>query len=1394
EIVVWATSLHSGKPLAKVRVRAFTAENQAVADGLTDATGLAKLPRDSADGHPAEVLLADGAGSQLTWLDLRDAPLNANAENIHGAHPSNDACDAFLYADRGVYRPGETVRLRAVVRDATLQSPHSFPVEFYLRGPDNRSRGETKAMLDEDGSAGWTLNIPAEAPTGRWTAELRLPGEESTVMGTLAFRVEEFIPDRVHVQAAFDPTGNRAACDKALGMVVHGDYLFGQPAANLPTDLTCRLDPTPFTVPAMDGWTMNDDAEVAARWADVRAGGAEKRIKDLFLDGSGKLHQELSCDELLHSAKSPASNYQGPWNFSMVAAVHEASGRAVADHASIAIDRAERYVAIQAKETASAGNPATFDVKLLHPDGSADAGDADFTIALYRQVWNTSWTMTNGRYACQSTRRLDPVRTTSKVHIDHGIGSFTVTPPTCGEFAVAAVDERTKRTVSMLLTVTGDGWADSISQEHPESLDIVVQPGPPIDLHPLIAPVAWSFGLFSSEKQSDQFSHGQDVRVMVRSPFAGTLLLAMETDHVLKTQVIHMNGSTVTVPMKLDGNCGPNAFITASVVRAVNPSIAWRVHRASGVQVVRFDESIHKINVAIDTPTVIKPEQSLPVRLRLTDSTGQPIASVAATVAVVDEGICQLTRYLTPDPFSYFTRLHALDVKTVDTYASLMPDTDRTGDIGGDRELANDSRHSSPISARRVKSLALISDLLHADANGLVQADFSLPPFVGKARVMAVAFRGDRYGASEQFVTVRSDLVVHSSWPRFAAPGDHFRVPLSIFNSSASGGDAVIHVHTGPNGPLAFDEKQTDRELTVHIGPKQSAEAAFDVIARSKCGVADVQTDVTLGAESFHETISLPVRPASPMITTADARTVSASTPLTFAPPSGMLDGPGQFNVTVSPRPTLNLPQGIDYLNRYPYGCAEQTTSVAFPLVYLPDLDRVLGGPSTPKDEIATKVQAAIDRLVVMQNGDGALPMWTGGNDWPWVSVYAAHFCTVARQAGYEVPNDFSDRLMNYLRSRLARATDDPSDLEEQAYECYVLALDGHPDVGTMSRLTDLLSRPPIENVPQPTAETAFHLAAAWAAIHEQPRADQMVPRLVFTPRQSRDESGNISSPVREQAVMLSTLLSVKPDHPQIPKLARALAQAGRKGEWRSTQDAAFAVMALGKYARSSKNDQPFHHAELLSGDRLLASSDNGQPLHWSCKPADSVIHGPLTVRIDGDQSRGYVDWLCDGVPLKPAGAAVNEGMEISRKYLDEDNTVVDPSAVRSGELIRVELTLKCPQAVAGVVIEDLLPAGLEPENPRLESSQKEDGATDSSTFAANRQDFRDDRVSIFGDVIAPGTYHCSYLARAVTAGTFTVPPVRAECMYDTATHGISAAGTTMTILPRLSNLTAKIE
>jgi hypothetical protein len=1432
---VWAVSLHTAKPLAGVSVRIFSNKNQLLGQGRSDSNGLVHVgPIHPVDGEHPTVILAEMsdvpdrlAGEAmpaavtetpargLTWLDLDKASLNFAKSDVGGKTYLRKGFEAFVYTERGVYRPGETLHVRAVVRGPNVSTPGAFPVCWQLRRPDLRDWQSQIVKLDSDGNAALDMPLPSDMPTGRWTADLEMPaahGEKPTVFGSVAFDVREFMPNRMKIAMEVGPrtpvkNGRLSLSNGPVHCDVQADYLFGQPAADRPVTLTTRVDAATFSLPQWKNWVFGDTADTVSVLHDKEAIGGRVELPEKTLDAKGHATWKLGDQDL---PLSKSKNFHGPWRVSFFAAVIDAGGRAVNTTQTVDLDQVPHYLAMSSTpESISPDKPISIDLAAVKPDGSTANSDAKVKVQLYRELWNSSLVLEHRVYTYISRRKLEPVGSAQSIKLSAGRGTVQITAPSAGQFVILAQDTQTGFSTSTSISAYSESWDDNIDRDDPESLQISLVPAAQSPwqiaetnlLHPTgrTFQSLWHHGRFPSPLTPKNWKAGEAAQVIVRSPFAGSLLLSMETDSVVSTQVIAMPHSQLAVPITIPADCRPNGYVTATVIRAIDPNAKWQIHRAFGIARLVLDQTDQKLNVQFQAPPQVQPDNTLSIRVRLTDSNGRPASGAAVTVAAVDEGILGLTEFRTPDPLKYFSALCAHGVEWSDLYNQLMPEVPRpqgSSPVGGDGEVASatvSSRHQTPVSAKRVRPVALISELLHSDGNGWVQTDFSVPEFSGQLRVMAVADHGASLGSGQTEVSVRGPLLVQSNWPRFAAPNDRFTVPLSIFNFTGKPGKAQIAVDlTDDSPPLQLgDSPQHHLVLeSAEIPAAGCGEVSLPIVVLPMAKVAHVHLSASLNHEAWQESMELPIRPASPEISVGGYAMASPAKPATMPIAAGqMLAGTQKLQINVAPLPTLQLPEGLQYLDQYPYGCAEQTVSGCFPLVALGDLGEHMAPGIFAPQRIDEKLQSGIIHLIGMQTADGGISMWQGFHQqsWPWASVYAAHFIVEAEHAGHKVPDDFRASLLGYVRSLLDHATDDAEMVEAQCYGCYVLALAGDPPRNVMSRLTELVNGPWSTEAdhPAPALDARFHLAAAWLAAGRRDLAEAMIPAKLPSPEPKRQLSGNLASPIKDRSILLSTLLDVQPNNPAIPAIAQELAEGGLSHHWQSTQDIALAVMALGKYLRATKTPPPYQLAEVLLDGQRIGSSTQDQPLVIVRPSSDAK--GNLTVRVNGpEESVAHVSWLLSGVPmLSPANE--DAGLSVRRRYLNTAGQPITGNHLRGGDLIQIELTVSAPTPLHNVVIDDLLPAGLEIENSKFETTAKADQVDSSKSgnvpnFGASHVDVRDDRLILVGDFAGGQPARFVYLARALTPGVFTVPPVRAECMYDIGTHSVFGGGNTLTI------------
>jgi hypothetical protein len=886
-------------------------------------------------------------------------------------------------------------------------------------------------------------------------------------------------------------------------------------------------------------------------------------------------------------------------------------------------------------------------------------------------------------------------------------------------------------------------------------------------------------------------------------------------------------------------------YVAASVVRAVNPSSDWMPHRAYGLAPVPVDLSEKRLVLTLLAPEEVRPEARGTLQALLTGEDGKPVEGAEVSMALVDEGVLSLTRYRAPDPYAYFYGKRAHGVELCDSYGSLLAEVPLAlerlhpgGDKGG--RFAEAVR-LNPIQAERVKTAAIWLGTSVTGEDGGVMADFAAPKFTGTLRFFAVAAAEDRFGAAERQVLVRGPFLLELGFPRFLAPGDSFLAPAAIFNRSDRPGAA--HLEWTLSGLLEGKFRPVEnlvfasfKSAAMDLPARGSTRAVFSLRADDRVGkaaaalsgsffphAASIEDPLALasasaagqeGVETFTETVELPVRPAAPLIHRSESGEVTALTPLELKPQKNFVPGTSRYRLMLSPFPDTDLAGSLRYLVEYPYGCLEQTTSRVFPLLYLRDLaeriaildygeDASLGDR---RGKIDAFIQAGIDRILDMQGYSGWLSMWPGGQDpWRWGSLYAAHFLVEAKAAGHSVPSPELESLLDYIRECItsSRRGYYPQEELERAYGHYVLALAKRPDLASMELLLEearrfppstagdppstaetpqSTTRDPLSEKDQVSPATRFLLGAAYVLCGKGETASSLLGAKLPLQGEDRDTGGVLRSPAREAAILLSALLDMDPSHPWVVPLAIQLksyrAQNDGASRWGNTQENAFALLALGKYARWLSRQPEDSSLEVRFSDCPPVSLRPGESRVFEA----DLLRGDVAASLEGPGTFFYF-WSEEGVPADGRVEEIDSGLKVRRRLLDRQLRPLDLAAVPYGELILIELTLEAGVPISNIAVTDLLPAGLELENPRLGSvppsgagppgNDSESGKTPIQPLQVS---LRDDRAIFFFNLYSKeGIYF--YSARAVTRGDFRLPPVEAEAMYNPAIRSVSGAG-----------------
>ncbi len=1380
-LTVWANSIATADALKNARIRVFTANNVLLADGRTDADGLWHLARKTpwesrerpalilvsttadarAETPKAEPGLAEPAITDMAYLKL-DANLGADsAFDTGGREYLKAGYEAFCFTPRGIFRPGETVDFKVLLRNAQMKAPRPFPVAWTVTSSTGRTVGRGTAMLSDVGGVSFALPLVPSAPTGKYAMTVGLPGQKR-ILGSCSFSVEDFAPPRIEVKLSADTP--YIVGDDGATVTVDAKYLFGAPAGNAPWESALRVTPRAFSHPDWRNFVFP-------------ASGA---IPPGVPDDSGTLSDRGQASIPL----APDKEWKGTaFNLSMTVRVREDGGRWVARSISIPYYKNPVLLGCEMpRQEAQAGAPYALRVAAVAPDGKPSGLK---NIAVTAESIQEYYVRSDRGYT--RSLKYTPVATRD-VPLQKGVGVFDFTPPKRGEYRIRLVEAGGAAEAETRLSV----WSGLAGSDDGGS--------------PLIDRVMLSW-------DKPRYTVGETAALKVRAPFPGKLLVVLEGEKEIYRQTLTLKDAETTVRVPVLNAMLPNAYASAWVIRPVRENETWGAHRAFGIIPLSVDQSAARLDVTLTAPERTLPKEEMPVSLTVKDAAGMPVRG-EVTLAFVDEGLLSLTNFPTPDPFRHFTAKRGMQGMIYDLYDNLMPLSTKkplslhpAGGEGGDGSLLSPAN-------RKLELLSIFLGTVVTDAEGRAATTLKLPEYSGKGRLMAVAVSDSGVGGTSSQVRVARDITVEATVPRMVAPGDSFTAPVLVFGDGDKTGKALITVTTeGPlsvSGPkeyrVSLDAKTPKVSLALPVKAGNAADMAALRITTKMDGSADAP---------FEQRLEIPVRPPFPRLTKTGGGVVRGGESAAIDVGGGFFAGTQKVTLSFSDAPSVNLIKALGYLGGYPYGCLEQTVSAAWPYLAVPAMLKNLDPEKAQDSEFKQALDYAVRRILAMQRPDGSFNMWPGPSRaegaYPWGSVYAAHFLTEAKSTGL-VPPDALKAALSWLRSFLAGSLPEKGDyaimdaLSAKAYIAYVLTLNGDAPLGWMQFLNDqgkFLS---------PSARV--FLAGAYAAATGK---SAPLREMGIRPMPSAGYCGwSLESVPRNEALRLLMWASVDPFAAETAELAKRVMEDGSRDRWRSTQENAMAVLALGRYAEKTATRSKNYEATLGAGTQIAKFTHGQNPVFTrkDLPPAPPAAPAPLTITVAGEGA-AYYSWVTSGVPVQ-AEQPFSEGLFVGRRWILPDGRLVDfmdfdkdgkastasrTLTVPQGAKVTVILYLQPKAAVNSLVLADIVPGGFEIDNPNLVPDDDSNPAAAAALIdpatrkpvpapkgfgnalqlnvhSEVRTEMRDDRLLLFVNEMPSRPAAFVYTLRAVTKGVFVLPPLSAEAMYDPTVRALTAPGT----------------
>lgn len=1417
---VWVTGVSDGKPRAGASVTLYDRSGRARARGRTDAAGVAVLGAFTPDsagaaaedeaascseceydedgggfaGYVAATLGDDRAVVGISEWDPDLSPWRFGADRAWGvdAWPVAGA----IFTERGIYRPGETVYAKAIVRTGPLGSLLPPPARDSVRlvfGDRERGRLLQKIVAPSRfGTADASLRLPAEAPLGTYAVrvELRRDGRWQTV-ATDYYQVAEYRPPEFLVDMSTADTVRYAG--DTLRAALSARYLFGAPMGKAPVQWTVRQQAVSswgLSVPGLADWEIGGQGW----WGDQNFVGYREPETRVVATGTDTL-DAAGRRELRFQIPVPETG--AAMRTTMVATVADANRQTVSSAVSVTSHAASFYIAAKPSGEEwfwKAGTPVTLQVLAARPDGGRVAG-VPVKGSVVRHEWHRVRRYRDG-YANEFGEWVADTVATCDVTTAAEPRTCAFTPKEGGTYTVTLTAPDPKgRTAKTAFNrwVTGRGWVpwDDDSQF---KMDLIAD--------------------------KPRYTVGDTATVLVAAPFTDAeAWVTVERERILEQRRIRIGAGSTALKFPITEAFVPNAYVSVIVVRgrSAPPRSVDDPGRPTlrvGYVELRVTPEPKRLNVAVKPLRAeYRPGDSARVAIQVTNGHGGG-ERAEVTLWAVDEGVLALTGYRTPDPMDLIYARRGLGVRLASNLVSVAPQVPE-GEKGRREPGGGGGRDAAGVLRSEFRPTAFFLGSVVTDAQGRATAAAKLPDNVTTFRVMAVAVtEGDRYGSGESSLLATRPLVARPALPRFLREGDAFVAGVVV--NQRLGGTPKVRVAADVTGVALAGPKT--RTATLAAG--RGVEVRFPF--RGQAGdSARFRFDAAAEGQADAVQVKLPIRPSYHPVAHTLAGALHDTATVELLLPADIDPKRSRLELSFGESPLALLKGYRQRLQVYPYGCTEQVSSQALPLIALyraqqtmPTL-ALLGGD--PQGEIAKAVRVLTRR----QRSDGGIGYWAE-TDWttPWLSAYAGRVLLEARAAGVPVSDAVLGRLADYLSQALHKEpeirfavaswyTDPAIPLGDKVLAADFLSRLGRADVPAENEL--------LVQVPQLAWEDRLVLAEMLArrrqaaparAIVASTLADVRVEgrKAVLPARAAR--AFYFPSQARPAARAVSALLATDPTNRLLGPLVETLVDQGRVqalAPW-NTQDYGMAVLALAQIAR----------AEMVGSDRPVRVRQGGRVV-LEVKPSKSGV-GEAGASLDGllgaakDERRPlrltvetaagelpvFYYLTVREVPLAAAKTPRDEGIAVERWYerLSDGKPTVE---IAEGELVRVRLRLTVPSERHFVVLDDALPAGLEPVDLSLRTVSPflfDDAAADQDLLSQSwyygswdagvwspfdHKEIRDERVVYSATVLWPGTYTATYLARGTTAGTFVTPPAHAEEMYNPGVHGRNG-GSTFTV------------
>jgi len=1258
-------------------------------------------------------LLAEKS-NQITALKKNEMQWSTSGFDVGGTYSNRGRTKAFIYTERGVYRPGDSIHVSAIVRNSNNTFPQNNKATITVRDPEYKIVHEATQPRSNDGLFVFAFNTEDNAPTGNYSIRINAGGSSFSEN----LKIETVVAEKLKVMVKPEKR-TFSWTDKTLDFDIESRYLFGTPASKLKTEVSVEILPWEINFPKYKDFNFSR--------ADAEFRPLSQNVLKSQLDEDGLLSSSWVIPEL--------GTIPSALKAKIIAKVFETGGQPNENYNVVDLHRYPNYVGLKDPSGYyyyKTSEEVRFPVVLLDEKGNKMSGKT----LQYKVYRNDSrwWYQYNNRRNYQLKYKEDSqtyLETEGKITTSDKIDYISFSPQESGEYLIEV----------------SDGGNGHVSSSFFSAYRYGSVPGG--DLNE---------GNLALKSDKEKYAPSETAKIKLPNPKSGRVLVTLEQgDDMLDwfwVDPSKENSDELIVDIPIRKSMVPNVYATVSVIQRHEQTQNDRPIRMFGIIPIMVEDPDTKIDYNINMAQNLVPNEDFEVNINTTNGKKSQF-----TIAVVDEGLLSLTQFRTPNPWISFYKKIGLQVNTYDVFSHIISanknDVFQTFSIGGGMEMDyRESQTDLNDDTKRFKPVSMFKGPFMTDANGKAKVKFHMPNYNGAVRVMVVGTQNGSYGSAEKTVPVKSDIIMQPTIPRILKPGDEFTLPVALFKVNQNVKTAKFELKI--DGPL---EILGEASKTVDFSNQDDTQIKFKVRVKEAVGKAKIRIEGVSGNIKVENETDIAITPSASRVYDKKTVDVNVGKSIDMKVPKIGIDGTNYATLDINIFPNMDFEHRLKWLIRYPYGCIEQTVSSVFPQLYLKKMGYF---GKEELSEIDGNINEGINRLQQFALGSGSFSYWPGSNKpSEWGTNYATHYLIEAKNLGYSVPDFIYDNAIDGLSRQSSRRR---GELSTRVNRVFILSLAKKRPISEMNLLMENeLSK--MNNAERWMLAAAYHLSGV----------DNVKDKIIAAAGTETEEydafSYNFGSKYRDDAIILYCA-TIMEDMETAELMAKQVAKGLSSKEYLSTQSSGYMLLALGHYFDKAGID--LSDGKVIKGDVKLADgstvefNENGRfriPIKNNFSQNISI-----SLSDDSNVDKVYAALSWNGVPLKDEAASEEKNLSLEVDYYDDEGRMINPESTKQGQSFYARFRVKntSPASRASeIALVQILPSGWQIDNTRLKESVAPEWMNQWNINKEDYVDIRDDRAMWFFDLEGNTEYDFVMKLNAVSVGEYQLPATLVEAMYN---------------------------